>query len=303
MTTDILLAASLKNFKKFVIQTPSGTTSYSFGPLFDAKGFTVDWGDGIVNSQTSHTYASANYYSITVKYTKLNIINNSTSDSSNVLIDTYVSIPEENSIVDAANMYYGDTNLLAVGSMWLKKALTLRGLFEGCYSLSSVGEVLTQVCQDFSYMYGDCNVLQTVQLCDTSNGTDFSGMHIDNLVLNEVPAYNTSNGIFFTRMFQGCSGIQEIPALDVSKGTDFTYMFDGCNGLTSILAYGFRYDLDISRCPLGHDALVILLNNLGIAAASPTNFYYSSLFATLTSEEKAIATGKGWTILDANPPL
>ena len=50
------------------------------------------------------------------------------------------------------------------------------------------------------------------------------------------------------------------------------------------------------RWPEGHDSLMSIINNLATVTTTQTLTLGSTNLAKLSSEEKAIATNKGWTL-------
>ena len=61
--------------------------------------------------------------------------------------------------------------------------------------------------------------------------------------------------------------------------------------------YGMKVDFDISSSTkFTREALVEILNNLATVTSTQTLTMRSTNLAKLTDEDKAIATGKGWTL-------
>ena len=133
---------------------------------------------------------------------------------------------------------------------------------------------------------------------DTSNVTDMSYMFYDNENLTTIPRIDTSNVTDMTDMFYGCTQLTSVPAFDVSNVTTFFHMFDRCIRLTAIHMTGINTSLDISSSTeFTREALVEIINNL-----TPTNNHSYTLtmgstnLAKLTSEDRKIATDKGWKL-------
>ncbi len=99
-------------------------------------------------------------------------------------------------------------------------------------------------------------------------------------------------------MFYGCSNLVEIDfgSFDVSKVTVMNYPFAFCSKLTTVTGVfkGTVVDLDLRNCPLTNESAMIFINGLGVANKTIT--FKASTYNTLTDEQKAIATNKGWTI-------
>ena len=103
-------------------------------------------------------------------------------------------------------------------------------------------------------------------------------------------------------MFSGCYSLTAIPQMDTSAVTNMRSMFNGCNSLTSIAldntVTGWAgYDISLSNCSLSHAAIVAFFNSLPtITSAKAITLTGNPGVSELTDAEKAIATGKGWTL-------
>lgn len=111
----------------------------------------------------------------------------------------------------------------------------------------------------------------------------------------------TINAKSTSTMFYNCSSLVQIPCLDMTKVTISTSsMFTGCTSLQLLYKGGLKNlstSTDLSSCTaLTHDSLVDLLNVIATVNTSRTLTLGSTNLAKLTDEEKAIATGKGWTL-------
>jgi hypothetical protein len=106
-------------------------------------------------------------------------------------------------------------------------------------------------------------------------------------------------------MFNTCQSLQSIPALSTAAitttiGTDFTNFANNCNSLNRIQMI-FARTVNISNCQLSRDALVEIFTNLvDRSATTAANINISgnwgALAGGLSSADRAIATGKNWTI-------
>ena len=103
-------------------------------------------------------------------------------------------------------------------------------------------------------------------------------------------------------MFNSCSSLTAIPQMDTSAVTDMSYMFDSCNSLTAIAfnssATGWAgYAISLKDCSLSHAAIVAFFNSLPtITSAKAITLTGNPGVPELTDAEKAIATGKRWTL-------
>ena len=131
---------------------------------------------------------------------------------------------------------------------------------------------------NMSSMFNGCRSLTAIPQMDTSSATDMSGMFIS------------------------CTSLTAIPQLDTSAVTNMNNMFNGCNSLTAITlnntVTGWAgYAISLSDCSLSHAAIVAFFNSLPtITSAKAITLTGNPGVSELTNAEKAIATGKGWTL-------
>lgn len=154
--------------------------------------------------------------------------------------------------------------------------------------------------QSSSYLFYDyrgVSIDGLISFNDTANVTNMSSMFNRCYNLKTIPELYTSNVTDMTQMFKDCSSLITIPALDASNVTKMTSIFQYCYRLSTIDMYGFTRSISIYDTALGHDAIVVFLNQAGTAYDSSQKITLGSAkLALLTDEEKAIATNKGWTL-------
>lgn len=99
-------------------------------------------------------------------------------------------------------------------------------------------------------------------------------------------------------MFSHCSKITTIPQLDTSNVTDMGSMFSSCSSLTDIHMININASLNISSSKkFTREALVEIIGNLKAQTSGSKKLTMGSTnLAKLTDEDKAVATGKGWTL-------
>jgi surface protein len=99
-------------------------------------------------------------------------------------------------------------------------------------------------------------------------------------------------------MFDECSDLTSIPAFNVQNVTNMEGIFNNCFAITEIHMYGMKVSFQINdyRSKFTREALVEILNNLATVTSTQTFTMGSTNLAKLTDEDKAIATGKGWTL-------
>ncbi len=149
---------------------------------------------------------------------------------------------------------------------------------------------------NMEYMFSGCMSLPSIPALNTTNVTNMEYMFSGCMSLTSIPALNTTNVTNMEYMFSGCMSLTSIPALNTTNVTNMRSMFDGCYNLTSIKCYGMKVNFDISAAKLTREALLVVLNNLATVTATTTLKMGATNLAQLTDEDKAIATGKGWTL-------
>ena len=132
--------------------------------------------------------------------------------------------------------------------------------------------------------------------------TNMSQMFNGCYSLTAIPQLDTSAVTNMSQMFRNCYSLTAIPQLDTSAVTNMSQIFNGCYSLTSITlnntVTGWSgYAISLSDCSLGHAAIVAFFNSLPtITSAKAITLTGNPGVSELTDAEKAIATGKGWTL-------
>lgn len=132
----------------------------------------------------------------------------------------------------------------------------------------------------------------------TSMNNMFSGCYS----LTAIPQLDTSAVTDIGSMFNNCRSLTAIPQLDTSAVTSMNNMFNYCNSLTAIAFNGSVTGwagcaVSLKDCSLGHAAIVAFFNSLPtITSAKAITLTGNPGVSELTDAEKAIATGKGWTL-------
>ena len=171
-------------------------------------------------------------------------------------------------------------------------------MFSSCGRLTTVPLFDTSSVTTMSSMFTGCKNLTTVPLFDTSSVTNMSGMFSYCSNLTTVPLFDTSSVTTMTNMFFRCVSLTTVPLFDTSSVTNMNNMFNGCNKLTNLGGFknlGVAINLSASIL-ITEESMVNVFNNLATVTTSQTLTLGSTNLAKLTDEEKAIATGKGWTL-------
>ena len=206
--------------------------------------------------------------------------------------------------------------------------LSTNRMFFQCSSLESVPLFDTSKVTDMAFMFTSCYSLETIPQFDTSLVITMEEMLNNCITLKYIPLLNTANVVNMFSLFRHCYSLKSIPLLNTVNVTNMAVMFNSCFSLQSIPAlstagitttagtdYGVNFAVNTStlaRCEmvfartvgfgnagLGAPALVEIFTNLVDRSATTsatitiTGNWGASL---LTAGERAIATGKNWTI-------
>ena len=148
-----------------------------------------------------------------------------------------------------------------------------------------------------------CNKLEEINLTnlDTSNVTYMNGMFnsCNRLKLLDVSNFNTSNVTDMSGMFfYNIELIDLYLNFDVSSVKNFDYIFTLDNKLTNVVGKfeGAKVNLSLSDCPLTADSAMVFINGLATVTGTRTLALSATTYDSLTPEQIAIATAKGWTV-------
>jgi surface protein len=246
-------------------------------------------------------------------------------------LDCILSMPNANtgsSILfggsTVAHRYVERFDIKTIGS-----CTSMSQMFITCSSLQSVPLFDTSSVTTMVSMFNFCSFLQSVPLFDTSSVTTMATMFFNCSSLQFVPLFDTNNVTTMVAMFSGCTSLQFVSLFNTSNVTTMASMFFNCKSLTSIPALStaaittttgsdftnfainssslyriemiFARTVNISNCQLSRDALVEIFTNLvdrtsTTAANININGNWGAAVGGLSVLDRAIATGKNWTI-------
>lgn len=258
-----------------------------------------------------------------IQYFKYNNVHSKSEDIGN----TY-TVSEANKAIkiiakgDIAT-YKDNTDFKFCPKFDISSETKINSTFYGCSHLISIPQLDTIKATDANLMFYNCKSLITIPLIDTSNITNISSMFNTCTSLLSVPKLNTSKVTKTSLCFYKCQALTFIPAIDTSSVTDAGGMFNSCGSLITVPQLDFssltNADLMFYRCPalttlggflnlktnldlssstkLTHDSLMNVINKAADVTSSPKTLTLGSTnLAKLTTDEKAIATNKGWTL-------
>lgn len=188
------------------------------------------------------------------------------------------------------------------------KVTDMSNMFNQAICLKSLKlNIDTSKVTDMNRMFYSCGKLESVDLSgfDTSNVTLFEGMFngCQNLTSLDISNFDTSKLIGLSSMFNGCNRLSDlylnfyISNITYSLGS-FPYTFSYCFSLKNVVGKfeGTKYNLNLSDCPLNAASAMVFIDGLATVTEKRTLALSRTTYDSLTKEQIAIATSKGWTV-------
>ena len=205
--------------------------------------------------------------------------------SSNNKIEKIYHIPDTSNVTDMKYMFTGCYSLttLDLSNFNTAACANMSEMFNGCYRLTSldVGNFNTAACTSMSGMFYSCSGLTSL---DLSN-------------------FDTSNVMNMENMFSGCNALTslDVSNFNTAACTSMSGMFDYCNKLTTVNGSfeGTKVNLYIRSCPLTNASAMVFINGLANVTETKTLTLSQTTYDTLSEEQIAVATSKGWTVVSA----
>lgn len=253
-------------------------------------------------------------------------VTNMNSLFSNCISLTEITFTNTSNVTDMASMFNGCTSLVSVSIPDTGKVTTMSSMFSNCKALSTVPSVLgSPTCNSLSYMFNECNSFtgnirlitnatgmgQTFYNCFNINYVEFDLYHTTTMSFSQTfyQCYNIkkikfnriNNGVMApaaTQAFFVCTSLNEIEGLQFSANdtTNTNNTFVSCFNLSKCPINQMRGSVSFSGCALGPTELVEIFNSLGTGTGKTITITGNWGAALLTTEQRAIATNKGWTI-------
>ena len=209
----------------------------------------------------------------------------------------------------------------------------MRYIFSGCEKLESVdvSKFNTRLITDMSMMFSQCFSLESIDISsfNTSKVTSMYSMFSQCTKLKKIDmsGFDTSLVTNMQNMFNGCKSMNEIVGFSATNKAGITIGFPK-GGITEKYAlkrltfrtdlpsgkYAIRSKIDIKYCSFERSGMVEMFNtltnvsSLGLSSSNSTititgnpcvtgTLPNGTACETLTDEDKAIATSKGWTLV------
>jgi hypothetical protein len=190
-------------------------------------------------------------------------------------------------------------------------------LFRFNYNMASVDYFDTVGITNFSGIFSDCRALRSLPNINFNAATNMQNSFFACGTLKNIPNIQFSNVINLSlTTFTNCFNLEQLnitgqisnivalssnkittyPAIDMSQCVALANQL-APTSLKRVLAYGMRNSFRLDFRSLGRTELVEVFNNLGNANSGATlNIRSCPGTASLTDDDKLIATNKGWTL-------
>ena len=249
---DVVYDSSMNMFVFDTTKTPGDLTvildTDRRGDTTSYDGVT-DWGDGNVNTDTTHTYANDGIYLVKTKYSMDHNGEWFKNKTKSKLIDC---LNINLNITNLNSFFAGCVNLIEFtdSSKFIRKnIISIANMFSQCYNLKTLdcknwdtsnitnfGNVSTA----YTGVFRACGKLTTLDVSnwDTSKATKmneiFSGC--SSLTTLDVSKWNTTNVNNMSWMFSGCKSLTtlDVSKWDTTKANTMDGMFSGCSSLTTL---------------------------------------------------------------------
>jgi hypothetical protein len=283
--------------------------------------YTVDWGDGTIQSFAAGATAQRNYAFSTINAGTL-----STLGYRQAIITVTPQAGQDFTSVNFAVKHpqaglqssyaagWLDINMAGalISSLVINSYLPLLRRFnfpgvnavtnftsfcQGCYSLVSLPAINTAAGTNFTNFCLNCVSLVSLPAINTAAGTNFTNFCQGCFSLVSLPAINTAAGTNFTNFCLNCVSLVSLPAINTAAGTNFTNFCQGCVSLSRSRITGASRTISYANMRLGAVELAEIFDNLSTATGQAITISGNWGASLLTSPQRAIATGKGWTLI------
>ena len=228
--------------------------------------------------------------------------------------------------------YCSGLTSLDVSSFNTSNVTDMSGMFSCCYGLTSLdlSNFNTSNVTRMDFIFYECNKLKSLDVSnfDTSNVTNMSDMFrgCRQLKSLDVSNFDTSKVTSMDDMFSRCGSLTSID-LSGSETTKLTSIgnifsecfklkdlyinfdlkliseyqtgvFLSCRSLTNVVGKfnNFKHNLDLHYSPLTAASAMVFINGLATVTEKRKLALSATTYDSLTAEQIAIATAKGWTV-------
>lgn len=222
-------------------------------------------------------------------------------------------IPDTSQVTDMGWMFTNNNDLLVlnVSDLNTSNVTNMNSMFGGCHKITtiSVSNFDTSQVTNMYNMFFGCLALTALDLSNfnTSKVTNMAEMfgNCSTLIFLDLSNFDTSKVTDMHRMFYSCSGLTTLNLSGWNMSSVMgsylkTFnMFDVCKVLSTVLGpiTGIKENLDLSSSPLTNASAMVFINGLAEVTEAKSITFKASTFDTLTPEQIAVATSKGWNVV------
>ena len=201
--------------------------------------------------------------------------------------------------------FNGKTQLLTVDYLKVTdKVTSIYGMFYNCTKLTQldVSNWDTSNVTVMNHVFNNCSKLIRLDVSNfnTSKVINMYSMFNSCKLLTQldVSNFDTTNVTNMSYMFAYCSQLIQLDVsnFNTSKITNMSSFIASASVLQNFISCAIPVSFGASGTALTHDSLMSIINNLATVTTTQTLTLGSTNLAKLSSEEKAIATNKGWTL-------
>lgn len=201
-----------------------------------------------------------------------------------------------NNVTNMSNMFYQSSSITTVPLFDTSNVTNMNNMFNGCSNLTSVPEFDTSNVTNMSYMFSGCYKLTSVPEFDTSKVANMNDMFYNCWGLITIPPINCSLLITFPTAYYSA------PLYSCDKLENFGGFVDLGKNFTGSSSKTFY--MGTNHKALTRESMINTFNalyDLTTTFTGTAQFYVSKYpYAKITDDDIAIATSKGWTILQYN---
>ena len=222
------------------------------------------------------------------------------------IYETITHFPNQSNLIDCNNYFnYCSAKELDLSNFDTSNVTNMRSMFSNCNKLTSLdlSNFDTSNVTNMRSMFS-CKLLTSLDLSnfDTSNVTNMRSMFSCKLLTSlDLSNFDTSKVTDMSSMFNSCDSLTslDLSNFDTSKVTGTSFMFSSCVSLTTITGVieGTKVDIDLSECPLTNSSAMVFINGLANVTSTKNITFKDSTYDTLTEEQIAVATSKGWSVI------
>ena len=285
--------------------------NYSYSAIGAGTLSTLGYRQAIITitPQSGQNFTSVNFW---VKHSQAGLQNNYAAGwldinmagalISNLTIRDYLGLlqrfnfPSANAITNFQSFCQGCFSLASLPALNTAAGTNFQSFCASCFSLASLPALNTAAGTNFQSFCQGCFSLASLPALNTAAGTNFQSFCVNCYPLVSLPALNTAAGTNFSSFCAGCFSLVSLPALNTAAGTNFSSFCAGCTSLSRSQITGTSNTISYANMRLGAVELVEIFTNLATVSGQTITISGNWGASLLTAPERAICTGKGWTI-------